>query len=108
MSVRTSSTRSRSTIHDSRSTIACCLFSTAYCLLSTVYFAQADSPSDAGKVEFFERNIRPILANSCFSCHGPEKQKAGLRLDSRAALLAGGDNGPVIVPGKAQASMLIK
>jgi cytochrome c553 len=58
--------------------------------------------------EFFEKSIRPLLADNCFNCHGPQKQKAGLRLDSRAAMLAGGDNGPVIVPGNPDKSLLVK
>lgn len=56
----------------------------------------------------FERDVRPILAASCHGCHGPDKQKAGLRLDLRAAALAGAYGGdvPVIVPGDAAASTL--
>ena len=49
--------------------------------------------------EFFESKVRPVLANNCLGCHGPEKQKAGLRLDSRAAMMQGGDSGPAIEPG---------
>jgi mono/diheme cytochrome c family protein len=65
------------------------------------------SASD-GEVEFFENQIRPVLADNCFSCHGPKKQKAGLRLDSRAALLKGSENDAVIVPGKPEKSKLIQ
>jgi mono/diheme cytochrome c family protein len=61
-----------------------------------------------GAADFLESQIRPILANNCFSCHGPEKQKAGLRLDSRDRLIKGSENGPVIVPGKPEASKLIQ
>jgi mono/diheme cytochrome c family protein len=61
-----------------------------------------------GAADFFESQIRPILANNCFSCHGPEKQKAKLRLDSQDALTKGSENGPVIVPGKPEASKLIQ
>jgi len=60
-------------------------------------------------VEFFESKIRPVLAERCFRCHGPEKQKSGLRLDSREALLKGGsESGPVIVPGQPEKSLLIE
>ncbi len=55
----------------------------------------------------FESAIRPILADNCVRCHGPEKQKGGLRLDSPAGILAGSDNGPVIEPGSPEASVLI-
>jgi Protein of unknown function (DUF1553)/Protein of unknown function (DUF1549)/Planctomycete cytochrome C len=92
----------RYTLHAPRFTIA------VFCLLSTAYFSHADTLPDAARIDFFEKNVRPVLANFCFNCHGPEKQKAGLRLDSREALLTGGDSGPVVVPGKAQASLLIK
>jgi mono/diheme cytochrome c family protein len=61
-----------------------------------------------GAADFFESQIRPILANNCFSCHGPEKQKAKLRLDSQDVLTKGSENGPVIVPGKPEASKLIR
>ncbi len=68
----------------------------------------AEKPIDPAQVEFFESKVRPILANACQNCHGPEKQKAGLRLDSRAALLRGGDAGPVVKPGDPEASRLIE
>ncbi len=55
----------------------------------------------------FESSIRPVLAETCVDCHGPNKQKGGLRLDSAAALLAGGDSGPAIVPGDPKASLLL-
>src|SRR5262249_52941905 len=63
---------------------------------------------DPAQVEFFERQVRPLLADRCFGCHGPEKQRAHLRLDSRAALLTGGDHGPALVPGAPEESRLIK
>jgi len=62
----------------------------------------------AAPEEFFEKSIRPVLAANCFECHGPRKHKAGLRLDSREAMLAGGDSGPAIVPGAPEKSLLIK
>ncbi len=57
---------------------------------------------------FFETKVRPVLAENCFKCHGPQKHQGGLRLDSRAALLAGGDQGPAVVPGEPERSLLIK
>jgi mono/diheme cytochrome c family protein len=62
---------------------------------------------DAAGIEFFERKVRPLLAENCFQCHGEEKQKNHLRLDSPGAIRTGGDGGPVIVPGKPQQSRLI-
>lgn len=63
--------------------------------------------SDPASVEFFEKQVRPILAARCSKCHGAEESKGGLRLDSRASILAGGDTGPAIVPGKTAESLLI-
>jgi hypothetical protein len=54
----------------------------------------------------FVRDIYPILQRSCFECHGPEKQKGKLRLDSRVAALRGGRSGPSLVPGQAERSEL--
>lgn len=68
----------------------------------------AESPAEPQAIEFFEKRVRPILAENCFACHGEKKQKAGLRLDSRAALLKGSETGPVIVPGKPAESTLIR
>ena len=51
--------------------------------------------------------MRPLLVGRCQECHGATKQKGDLRLDSRAAILAGGSTGPAIVPGKAGESLLV-
>ena len=59
------------------------------------------------QVTFFETKIRPVLANSCFGCHGKDVQLAGLRLDSYTALLKGGESGPAIIPGSPEKSLLI-
>ncbi len=58
-------------------------------------------------MQFFETAVRPVLVEHCQKCHGPKKQEAGLRLDSRQAALKGGDNGPAIVPGKPDESLLV-
>ncbi len=67
--------------------------------------AWAEEPNG---IEFFEKQVRPVLAESCLRCHGQKKQSSGLRLDSRAALLEGGDNGPAIVLGDPDKSLLIQ
>ncbi len=67
----------------------------------------ADRPADAA-VAHFEQHIRPILATKCLKCHGEKKQEGKLRLDSREAMLQGGESGPSIVPGKTVDSLLIE
>src|SRR5262245_47773755 len=69
--------------------------------------SRADEPI-AKTFDFFEKEIRPVLADHCFKCHGEEKAKSGLRLDSRAAILKGGNMGPAAVPGKPNDSLLIQ
>jgi cytochrome c553/mono/diheme cytochrome c family protein len=64
--------------------------------------------ADPDSVEFFESRIRPLLAEHCQQCHGAEKQKGNLRLDSREGWQRGGDSGPPILPGKPDASLLRK
>ncbi len=63
-------------------------------------------PTDK-EIEFFETNVRPILAGTCQKCHGADKQKGGLRLDSREALLKGGESGAAVVPGRPDESPMI-
>ncbi len=66
--------------------------------------------TDSAGFEFFESKIRPVLADHCYSCHSEkaEKLKGGLYLDSRDGALKGGDNGPAIVSGDPEKSLLIK
>jgi cytochrome c553 len=70
--------------------------------------AAATSSDRAAAEAFFESKIRPILIDRCLECHGAEKAKAGLRLDSGTQALAGGDSGAAIVPGKPEESLLIQ
>ena len=57
---------------------------------------------------FFETRVRPLLAEHCLQCHGEKEAKGGLRLDTAAGLRAGGKDGPVVVPGKPEESLLIR
>ena len=78
----------------------------AFFALSAAAAEQAQVPT-AAQLEFFEKEVRPVLADHCYKCHGKEKQKSGLRLDARDLVLKGGEVGPVVVPGKPEASRLI-
>jgi hypothetical protein len=55
----------------------------------------------------FTRDIQPILTARCINCHGPQKQRSGLRLDSGEMVLQGGNSGPILTKGKSAESMLI-
>jgi mono/diheme cytochrome c family protein len=63
-------------------------------------------PSDK-KGLTFDKDIKPIFEKSCFKCHGAEKQKGKLRLDSLEATLKGGENGPNVKPGDSKNSTLV-
>ncbi len=62
----------------------------------------------AEALEFFEKEVRPVLAGHCYDCHGPRMQQGGLRLDSRAGVLRGGTRGPAVVEGEPDSSWLMK
>ncbi len=87
--------------------------------LFTILFAlvvlanSADAAVDVAGNAFFEAKIRPVLANRCYKCHSEQAAKAGklkgaLLLDSREGLLKGGEDGPIVVPGKPDQSRLIQ
>jgi hypothetical protein len=79
-------------------------------LIGSVVWGQSPSTDPSVGLEFFEQRIRPVLVEHCHECHSASAKKlqGGLRLDSRAGLIAGGDSGPAIVPGKPEASLLIR
>ncbi len=67
---------------------------------------QALPPAAKSKADF-SRDVEPLFRERCYTCHGPQQQMSGLRLDSKAAALAGGYSGPVIKPGNSAESKLI-
>lgn len=69
----------------------------------------ARAEPSAADLEFFEKKVRPILVERCYECHSAEsgKSKGGLTVDSQPALLQGGDNGPALVAGAPDKSLLI-
>jgi hypothetical protein len=70
--------------------------------------APAQDAASPEPLELFEKKVRPLLHQQCQKCHGAEKQKGGFRVDSRSALLKGGDSGPAVVPGNPGKSLLLK
>lgn len=75
---------------------------------AAVAAGEAKKPSPQA-IQFFETKVRPVLIEHCFRCHGDIKRPRGdLRLDSRAAMLAGSERGPALVPGHPEKSWLIK
>jgi hypothetical protein len=79
----------------------------AVVLLAPIASTAGEKSSKAGNA-FFEAKVRPILSTHCFTCHGPKKQSADLRLDSRAALLEMREHGKAVVPGDPDKSLLIQ
>jgi len=82
------------------------LFLIGFLLPASPSFSQGP-PKDTTAEEFFETRVRPVLVKNCFACHTASKM-GGLQLDSREHLLAGGKDGPVIVPGDPGKSVLIQ
>ncbi|MBS0263688.1 MAG: PSD1 domain-containing protein [Planctomycetes bacterium] len=72
--------------------------------------AGSEKPPTREESEYFEKKIRPILVKNCYECHSGDVQKAKghFVLDTREGLRAGGDSGPVIVPGQPDDSPLIE
>jgi hypothetical protein len=83
-------------------TIASCVSVGAFPL------ARSSGTDVPARADFFEQRVRPVLVERCIRCHGPDKQKGGLRLDSSSALRKGSDNGPVITPTDLDNSPLLR
>ncbi len=78
--------------------------------LTAAILAVPVSAADDAKLAFFEKNIRPVLVEHCYSCHAADAKniRGGLLLDSQQGWQTGGDSGPTIVPGKPQESLLLQ
>ena len=84
----------------------------AVCWLSTIFLGAVSANAADKGIEFFERQIRPVLVEHCYSCHSSQAAakktlKGGLLLDTRQGTRKGGDSGPAVVPGKPADSLLI-
>lgn len=69
--------------------------------------AQLPAVNTAAPIDF-ARDIQPILANTCYECHGPKKVRAELRLDTRAGFMKGGETGALVVPGNSEQSLIVR
>ncbi len=71
---------------------------------------QSAAPDAELGIAYFEQHIRPLLSKRCYSCHAARSRKSegGLTLDARTGWETGGDNGPAVVPGDVEASLLIR
>ncbi len=76
-----------------------------FAILTVVATSQAE---DAARLEHFEKHIRPLLVERCLECHGEDSQEGGLRMDSRDAMLLGGDSGAAMIPGNPEESLLVR
>ena len=92
-----------------------CLITFAVLVSGTANFfvlARDASPKSdaAADLDFFEKRVRPLLVQRCFECHSAkaEKLKGGLLLDSREAILTGGDSGPAAVVGDVEKSLIVQ
>jgi cytochrome c553 len=80
----------------------------AFVAVSGAAAAQEPSRTEAAALEFFEKKVRPLLVENCFTCHSADtNSKGGLRVDDRNGLLNGGGRGPAVVPGHPEKSLLI-
>jgi cytochrome c553 len=77
----------------------------AFLVFVSTSLQAADSETGA---EYFERHVRPLLAEKCFSCHGRGQRKGSLSLDHHDSLMAGGESGVAVVQGKPEESLLVE
>ena len=78
------------------------------CAIALSSTSSAAEPPTAAQIEFFETRIRPVLVEHCYECHNSTKSaEGGFAIDHRAAMLKGGDDGAVIVPGNPVESRLL-
>lgn len=88
-------------------TLRQCRFSSFLGLLTLSFSSVCLAATDAD-IAYFETDIRPILAERCFECHGPEEQESDLRLDHISTILKGGEYGAALVAGKPEESNIVE
>ncbi len=94
----------------SRFRLACvCGFVTAVVLFGyAATLSAADTPPSPEQLEFFEKQVRPLLIEHCSECHGAKKSEGGLRLDTKRGFTKGADTGPIVVAGNVDGSKLMQ
>ena len=81
----------------------------AFTLLVCLFSPQTARSEETARLEFFEKQVRPLLVNHCYNCHSADtKPSGGLRVDDLNGLLTGGDEGPAMVAGDPEKSLLLK
>ena len=90
------------------SPITTCFVAIAISVLASPAIASEDLQIRSDQITYFEKHVRPLLAERCYKCHGARKQESGLRLDSIQAMLTGGESGPAIVPGHPERSLIVE
>src|SRR5262249_38394315 len=88
--------------------LSCSMRTSTFTLVTLLIAAPAIRADEPVNNEFFEKKVRPILVANCVSCHGPQKQKSELRLDSKSGFAKGGQNGALVKPGDPDKSRLIQ
>jgi hypothetical protein len=101
--------RGRSGANTAKATLLACLILITMLLPRGAFAAESAPIFTAEKIEFFEKKVRPIFVEHCYTCHSADTQPHGeLRVDDRNGLIRGGDSGPAVVPGHAEQSLLLK
>jgi mono/diheme cytochrome c family protein len=76
-------------------------------VLSQPHKVSAHTDPTPDSVEFYTQRVQPILQDNCYQCHGGFHHRGGLSMTTRASFLLGGEDGPVVIPGNAEGSLLI-
>ena len=86
-----------------------CLGAVLLLVMSGQSVSSQDLSASQQDLDFFEKQVRPLLVKRCYECHGPDSDEGEgeLRLDTRKAILQGGKSGPAVIPGKPEQSLLI-
>lgn len=99
--------RSQCNLRKHRGSVLCRQALAGFVIVMTAGWQTDVCASNPEEDPVYLKKVRPLLDTQCVKCHGPEKQKASLRLDTFNAMMEGGDSGPAVVPGDVEGSNLI-